>query len=72
MAIKVCENHIYQKVDWNNKKIRPEIRKKIDNWEDLTKEDYETMTYGEWFYIWNGFTLEDVESGKTNGHYVIG
>lgn len=85
MAVKVCKNHIYQKVDWNNRTLRPEIKKKVDNWEELTREEYETMTYGDWFYIWNGFTLEQCEAGNITefcgmpvdpktmkGRYVIG
>ena len=29
MPIKPCENYIYQKVDWKNRTIRPEIKKKL-------------------------------------------
>lgn len=72
MALKAFENSKYMKVNGKDRTIRPEVKAKIDKFEDLTKEEYETMTYGEWFYIWNGFTIEDYLSGKTGGHYVIG
>ena len=84
MAVKCFENAKYMKVDSKNKKLRPEIKKKVDNLEELTKEEYETMTYGDWFYIWNGYSIESYLSGNITevygekvdpktmkGHYVI-
>ena len=78
-------NAKYMKVDRKNKKLRPYIKEKVDNDIDLTREDYETLTYGDWFYMWNGFSIEDcmndnitsiygvkVDPETTKGHYVIG
>ena len=84
MAVKCCENFKYQKIDWDNYDLRPHIKKKVDNNEDLSREDYETMTYGDYFYINNGFSYDEwrndhiteycgipIDPKKMKGHFVI-